>query len=482
MSEQEGRSRGGGREGRRKEEIYFLSLTDIKEKEEYRSLLPLIVEEDYNRLKEDIEKRGIQLPLIVNSNKVLLDGYTRLRIARELGIQHIPCIIRTFDNELEEKEFVLTINVYRRHLNTAQRVEVAIRLLAIEKERALLRKLLPLKQYRRIAYPIIHIVSDTDRGNLPLTEGLSEEEGLEKEKSVEVGVKVEERIEEGIEEEEEKKSVEEVEEEGRSKLKGKAREVAARKAGISDKTLRKGLEIKEHAKKDQEIAELWNKALRGEVSLEHAYSELKRKEQHERLQSLLLLQQQSNNNSNNNNNNNNDNNKKKSKKFNVILADPPWQYEFGLRGNAEQHYPCLSLEDIVKVFEEHKEEIAYPCIIFLWATAPKLREALQLLDMLGFEYKTNMVWVKDRIGTGYYVRNKHELLLIAVKGDIPIPLEDSRPESVIVAERKGEHSRKPDIVYDIIERMYPNCSYLELFAREKRREGWEAYGLDLSMA
>ncbi|MEM2857302.1 MAG: MT-A70 family methyltransferase, partial [Candidatus Nitrosocaldaceae archaeon] len=97
------------------------------------------------------------------------------------------------------------------------------------------------------------------------------------------------------------------------------------------------------------------------------------------------------------------------------------------------------------------------------------------------EYKTNMVWVKDRIGTGYYVRNKHELLLIAVKGDIPIPLEDRRPESVIVAERKGEHSRKPDIIYDIIERMYPNCSYLELFAREKRRENWGAYGLDLTL-
>ncbi|MEM1971586.1 MAG: hypothetical protein QXM92_03940, partial [Candidatus Anstonellales archaeon] len=83
MSEQEGRSRGGGRgrEGRRKEEIMTLHIADIKEKEEYRSLLPPLQIEEYVRLREDIQQKGIQIPLIINSNKELLDGYTRLRIA-----------------------------------------------------------------------------------------------------------------------------------------------------------------------------------------------------------------------------------------------------------------------------------------------------------------------------------------------------------------------------------------------------------------
>jgi N6-adenosine-specific RNA methylase IME4 len=86
-----------------------------------------------------------------------------------------------------------------------------------------------------------------------------------------------------------------------------------------------------------------------------------------------------------------------------------------------------------------------------------------------------MVWVKDKIGNGYYVRGKHELLLIGMKGDIPTPEESNRPASVIEAARL-EHSRKPEKVYEIIEKMYPNRSYLELSARSQYNEKWTTWG------
>jgi N6-adenosine-specific RNA methylase IME4 len=110
----------------------------------------------------------------------------------------------------------------------------------------------------------------------------------------------------------------------------------------------------------------------------------------------------------------------------------------------------------------------------LWSVAPNLPEALQVMDSWGFEYATSMVWVKHAIGTGYWVRNRHELLLIGTRGDMPHPSPSARPDSVIEAPRR-EHSRKPDEAYELIERMFPSLPKIELFARQAR-PGWDAWG------
>lgn len=163
--------------------------------------------------------------------------------------------------------------------------------------------------------------------------------------------------------------------------------------------------------------------------------------------------------------------------FSVIYADPPWSYDFGLRGSPDTHYPVLTLEEIcnLTVFGVPiQDKFADDSVLFLWATNPKLTEALEVVRAWGFEYKTNLVWVKDKIGTGYYVRGKHELLLICTKGNMPPPIEENRFPSVLFAPR-NEHSAKPDEVYDIIEAMYPNRQYFELFARNLR-EKFELWG------
>lgn len=159
-------------------------------------------------------------------------------------------------------------------------------------------------------------------------------------------------------------------------------------------------------------------------------------------------------------------------KFSVILADPAWEYDFSLSNSRQidNQYLPSSLEDMKRL----RVPAADNCVLFMWATNPKLREALELIEAWGFDYKTNATWIKDKIGMGYYFRQKHELLLVATKGDLELPNENQRPESVFFADRT-EHSKKPNNVYEIIEQMYPEYKKFEMFAREKQ-PGWEVWG------
>jgi N6-adenosine-specific RNA methylase IME4/ParB-like chromosome segregation protein Spo0J len=165
------------------------------------------------------------------------------------------------------------------------------------------------------------------------------------------------------------------------------------------------------------------------------------------------------------------------RRYSVIYADPPWHFEVyneesGTERAAGNHYPTLPLEEICAL--PVRELAAEDAVLFLWTTLPHLEEAFRVIAAWGFQYKTNLAWVKDKIGLGYFVRNQHELLVVATRGDIPSPAPAARPPSVITASRR-EHSRKPDEAYELIERMYPELPKIELFARSAR-EGWAARG------
>jgi N6-adenosine-specific RNA methylase IME4 len=170
-------------------------------------------------------------------------------------------------------------------------------------------------------------------------------------------------------------------------------------------------------------------------------------------------------------------------KYPVILADPPWHFEVynedsGIERAAANHYPTMSLAEICEL---SIADLATPdAVVFLWTTAPHLHEAFEVLAAWGFQYVSNFVWVKDKFGLGYWVRNQHELVLIARRGDMPTPAPACRPPSVIQAPTR-EHSRKPDEVYALIERMYPELPKIELFSRSPR-EGWAAWGNQLQQA
>lgn len=161
--------------------------------------------------------------------------------------------------------------------------------------------------------------------------------------------------------------------------------------------------------------------------------------------------------------------------FRLLYADPPWRYEhIETESRAiENQYPTMTLEDLCDLVVPAADD----AVLFLWATSPKLAEAIQVVDRWGFNYRTCAVWDKERIGMGYYFRQQHELLLVAARGALPVPAPSVRPSSVI-RERRGRHSDKPDRVYEILEAMYPTFTArdrVELFGR-RARPHWTTWG------
>ncbi len=160
------------------------------------------------------------------------------------------------------------------------------------------------------------------------------------------------------------------------------------------------------------------------------------------------------------------------KKYQIIYADPPWRYDFSKAKSRqiENHYPTMRLWDI--------KELNFPvddnAVLYLWATAPKLLDALNVMAAWGFEYKTHAIWDKDIIGMGYWFRGQHELLLVGVRGKFSPPPASMRISS-IYRERRGRHSKKPLRIRELIQSWYPDSNRLELFARQKT-EGWDVWG------
>jgi N6-adenosine-specific RNA methylase IME4 len=165
------------------------------------------------------------------------------------------------------------------------------------------------------------------------------------------------------------------------------------------------------------------------------------------------------------------------RKYPIILADPPWPYEVydedsGSSRAAANHYPTMELDEICRL---PVADLAAPvAALFLWVTVPCLFQAKEVIEAWGFKYVSGFAWIKDKIGNGHWNRNQHEHLLIGRRGDFPTPKPGDRASSVISALRR-EHSRKPDDVYELIERAYPELAKIELFARHAR-PGWGAWG------
>jgi N6-adenosine-specific RNA methylase IME4/ParB-like chromosome segregation protein Spo0J len=153
--------------------------------------------------------------------------------------------------------------------------------------------------------------------------------------------------------------------------------------------------------------------------------------------------------------------------FQVIVADPPWRYDSG----SSLPYPTMEIEEIKAMpVAEIADDNA---ILWLWTTNSHLRVAFDVVAAWGFEYRTLLTWVKDRMGTGEWLRGQTEHCMLAVRGK-PVFLHGSHT-TVLEAARR-EHSRKPEAFYGLVEATSPGCK-VELFCREQR-DGWKVYGND----
>ncbi len=180
-------------------------------------------------------------------------------------------------------------------------------------------------------------------------------------------------------------------------------------------------------------------------------------------------------------------------KFDVILADPPWRFknwtmqaqakkdEKWARRNGRSPYAVMTTEDIAGL--PVGDIAAKDCILFLWATYPKLPDAFEVMAGWGFTYKSvAFTWVKNnpsgvgfKLGLGYWTRGNPEIVLLGTRGK-PKRVCNRVPNLVIAP--VSRHSRKPDDVHVRIEQLMGDLPRVELFAR-RPYPGWVTVGNDI---
>lgn len=209
--------------------------------------------------------------------------------------------------------------------------------------------------------------------------------------------------------------------------------------------------------------ELWEKAKQGEVSISSAYKEIKKAEK--KVERAELIQKQR------------DDIEQgvvvlPHGTFEIIAMDPPWNYgrEYDPDGSRVANpYPEMNQEQLLAL----EPPFADDCVLFLWTTHQFIWDAKELLSHWGFSYKANLVWDKERIGMGSWVRMQCEFCLVGVKGK---PTWENTVWRDIIREARREHSRKPDAFYRMVEEVTVGRR-LEYFSREQR-QGWEVFGND----
>ena len=163
--------------------------------------------------------------------------------------------------------------------------------------------------------------------------------------------------------------------------------------------------------------------------------------------------------------------------FRVGVIDPPWKFEEGYRLSrlGVTPYPTMSVEEIMAI--PVPEIMHQDSVLWMWATNRHLAasEAGQVLKHWGFRPVTILTWVKERVGTGVWLRGQTEHAVLAVRGK---PIQPLKPESTLLrAPCTGTHSTKPDAFYRLVERLCPG-SKVEIFAR-RPRPGWTTWGSEV---
>jgi N6-adenosine-specific RNA methylase IME4 len=345
--------------------------------------VPPVEAATFRALRSDIIARGVQVPLEVTAEGVVLDGHLRLRAAMELGLEKVP--VQTVSAE-DEVEYLLRAAILRRQLTASQRSALAVELTQYTDARIAARQ-------RQLA-------------NLQPA-------------GAEVAI---------------------------LPPRGKTRDLAASLAGVSPRTVQDAETVK------AADPELFEQVKCGKLPVDRAARQVRQRRRDDALPPPPALP---------------------TGPFELIYADPPWRLPGSPDSSraVENHYPTMQLEEIKAM----QIPAADDALLLLWGVNSMTPQALEVIDAWGFTYVNQYVWVKDKFGLGQYNRCQHELLHVARRGNFPPPPAERRVSSVIHAPR-GRHSEKPAAVYELIERMYPRASKLELFARGSARPGWTNWG------
>lgn len=175
------------------------------------------------------------------------------------------------------------------------------------------------------------------------------------------------------------------------------------------------------------------------------------------------------------------------KTYELIMCDPPWKQSRGGKksvrpksSGGELEYPTLSLDDIAEHLRIATQHTTENSILFLWTIEKYLYEAEEMAKTLGYKLHSRMIWDKQiGIPAAFTIRFGHEYLLYMYKGKLtPVSKVERGKIHSVFHEQPTRHSKKPEVAYEIVERLYPNLTKLEMYARYPR-EGWDSFGNEL---
>ena len=171
--------------------------------------------------------------------------------------------------------------------------------------------------------------------------------------------------------------------------------------------------------------------------------------------------------------------------YQCIVIDPPWFYR--LRNQDKTHrnrinYKPMHIEEILSLPVPDLSDCR-GSVLWLWFTNNHMIEAAQCLQTWGFELKTILTWekvtkdgTKTHLGVGHWLRNSTEHCALAVRGNVKaFAGRTLTNESTILHSPRREHSRKPESFYQLVDKLCPDITKLEMFARESR-DGWDCWG------
>jgi N6-adenosine-specific RNA methylase IME4/ParB-like chromosome segregation protein Spo0J len=365
---------------------------ELKINPEYEVLLPKLTKEEYESLKESIKKEGQHYAITINDNSEILDGHHRNKACLELEIE--PYFeVKHFDDKLSEKMFVIESNLRRRHLHPLDAARLGVEIEKIEAERAAQRQ-----------------GTRTDLIEPDLTSGSNEPE---------------------------------VE---------RARNIAARKAGLSPTTYYRAKTINEKGtpQQQQEVRD-------GETSISEAYAKIRQAEARLNNPAPAIAPPIPEG------------------KYRCIVIDPPWQMKKIEREERPDQgisldYPTMTLEEIGKLPIADLAD-AEGCHVYLWVTHKMLPEGLKLFEQWGVKYQCLLTWVKNVGFTPFSWMYDTEHVLFGRIGSLDLLKMGLR---LSFHADVTKHSEKPEIFYARVCEASPGPR-LDMFQR-KQREGFVGWG------
>ncbi|EPT28274.1 N6-adenosine-methyltransferase, putative [Toxoplasma gondii ME49] len=204
-------------------------------------------------------------------------------------------------------------------------------------------------------------------------------------------------------------------------------------------------------------------------------------------------------------------------KFDVILVDPPWQEYFdrcAAIGATNEDLTPWTLEEMLQLPVEKIGDT--PSFCFLWCGVTHLEDARQLLHKWGYRRCEDICWLKTNKKAAQRRREQNaahvndvldykatqlvhdetsilqrttEHCLMGIKGTVRRS-QDSHfihanlDTDILISEQEEEVgcTRKPEELYDIIERFCLGRRRIELFGRDwNRRAGWVTVGCEFGL-